>query len=117
MQDWEVYFDNLSEAFFKKEIYEGDELKALIEKPHSVIFLNLSVFPSKDAIRHNKDYDEYKSSACMLTLLCTDSGFFEIYIKDSNEFSKVYEACKHIDVLRLEYITDENDARYTFEIL
>lgn len=108
----EVWSRPSGTLFFTQECYTGEELNALVEVDHFVVFLRLEAYFSKIVNSEIETYADFKESSCQMILLISDCENVEFYIKDKNLLKNCLEEfSKNKKYKSIEYITDENDSR------
>jgi len=99
-------------------ICSKDKLEQLLDQIFQLLFLELFVFPNEKTT-HTKiiDYSDFLNSDCKMAVLCSDSAYFDIYIKDEKTIADIYDCCKARCCTNLEIKTDETDGRTCFSVL
>lgn len=89
-----------------------------LEEVRQLLFLELFLF-SSDTNEYNNiiDYTSFLNSCCKIAVLCYDSIYFDIYIKDPKVLTNLFDRCKNRSHYNLEIKTDENDGRTVFNVL
>lgn len=113
----EVWNEKGCMPFFEKTTYTGKEFSDLIKQECYVIFLKLQAYPSKTNYYNIRSYNEFEESGCQLLLLIYDCEFVEIYCKNENDSKTIYNNAIDKKFDDLQFITDSNDNRYSFNIL
>lgn len=97
--------------------YNKKQFLKLLEEIDQLLFLELFVFDEEAACHSINNYETFNDSDCKIVVLCSDSAYFDLYIKDSKMLNILYDGCKKMSHSVLEKLTDENDERYTFSVL
>ncbi|MGM9968036.1 MAG: DUF2691 family protein [Rummeliibacillus sp.] len=114
--DVESYFtcnNDLGEPLFETNmILSNEQLLDHLKKEHYTIFVDLKAFPRNSTPTEISSYEEFTSSQCEVVLLIIDSCYVSLYMKDRKKLQEMYE-----EVIgrfeNVEYITDDNDSRYS----
>lgn len=61
-----------------------------------------------------RTFEEYESSCCIGILFFVDNGYVEVYSKSMDVIEEVHNLIKAYRCDEIEYITSENDGRYSF---
>lgn len=114
--DVESYFtcnNDLGEPLFETNmILSNEQLLDHLKKEHYTIFVDLKAFPKSSTPIEIATYDEFTSSQCEGVLLIVDSSYVTVYMKDRKKLQEMYKEV--IDRFEnVEYITDDNDSRYS----
>lgn len=113
----EVYTDR-NQVLFRTNIIDGKSLLETIQNElYYVIFIKLAAFTNKIVAENIKDYNNFfDNKECYMVILITDSEYTEIYCKNSADIEQIKQNVMKMGCDNIEYITDENDERYTFDI-
>ncbi len=110
--------DNKLNDSLVEGVYLPKEFQAAIIKAHIPLFIRIRAYPLELyglKIEEMEDYKCFMNSRCEIVLLCSDGGYYEIYVKDDDVLSKIKQSCLGIKHDRLEFITDKNDGRINFD--
>ena len=112
----EVYTEELEDDFFLKDYYKGEEFFRYIEKSNLIIFLKFQAYLQFSDYENIRTYDDFIKSDCQLILLIYDCEYVELYVKDSNYATIIYEEAIKNGYDTIDYITDNNDERTSMDI-
>ena len=112
----EVYTEELEDDFFLKDCYKGEEFFRYIEKSNLIIFLKFQAYLQFSDYKNIRTYDDFIKSDCQLILLIYDCEYVELYVKDSNYATIIYEEAIKNGYDTIDYITDNNDERTSMDI-
>lgn len=70
----------------------------------------LKAFPS-GMVTEISTYEEYLDSSCKLVLLIADCSYVTLYCKDPDMLEALFQQAVQCGFHRVDYVTDENDAR------
>ena len=107
----EVHLKN-NKFLFESEIINGDILEILIkEKEYYPVFLDLEAFSKDEEVHKLNTYQEFEESKCELILRICDCKYVDIYVKNEDFLTIIYNnAVKH-SYEGIEYIDSNNDSR------
>ena len=113
----EVFFYDETESKVSNDFFESRSLhsenfiKKIAECNYLIYLVNIQAYPV-GALKDNiLTYDDFIRSNCEMVLLCVDSKYVDLYSKNDEFTSKVFEMCIQNRFKKVEYITDENDER------
>ena len=102
---------------FDSRCYDGKDFLECIKSNHFVVFLKMQAYYKNGNFFDIHTYDDFIKSDCQLILLVYDCSYVEFYSKDQIEITAIYNnALKH-NYLDINFITDNNDMRKTFDLL
>lgn len=102
---------------FDSVYYNGKKFLETIKTNHFIIFLKLQAYSYNTEFFSIHTYDDFINSKCQLVLLVYDCNFIEIYAKDQDIITSVYDNALENNYLEVNYITCDNDKRYSFDLL
>ena len=97
--------------------YDGKKFLECIKSNHFVIFLKLQAYYKNGNFFDIHTYDDFIKSDCQLILLVYDCSYIEIYSKNQDEITAIYNNALKNNYLDIKLITDNNDMRKTFDLL
>ncbi|WP_151735203.1 DUF2691 family protein [Paenibacillus tengchongensis] len=106
--------DNGDQSLFPEQVFgmDGAELKEIIgNHEYYAFFVDLKAFPKDKEVVNVETYEEYVSSDCQLVLLLADSVYVTIYCKNQAKLKALYDNAISQGYNKVEYVTDDNDAR------
>lgn len=113
----EVWDESLKKDFFCKEYYSSQDFLKCIQSNYYIVFLKLQAYSLSHNFKNICSYNDFIDSDCQLILLINDCEYVEIYSKDQNVLSAIFQAAINSNYNNIRYITDTNDGRTKMNIL
>ncbi|MCQ4114245.1 DUF2691 family protein [Ruminococcus sp. zg-921] len=113
-ESWENTSKN---DLFDSSYYDGENFLKCIQSNHFVVFLKLQAYFENCKFFDIHTYNDFIKSDCQLILLVYDCSSVEIYSKDVNDITAIYNNALKNNYLDINFITDNNDMRKTFDLL
>lgn len=113
----EIYKENGKELFTQKNIEGITFLNKIKNERYYTIFAKIVLYSHNFIDEEINDYSEYLNSKAEIVILINDSIYVEIYCKNNDDIEIIKNNAIKIDCSDIEYITDDNDGRTSFNIL
>ena len=113
----EVWDENIEDAFFKENLYDGESFLQKITLNHFIVFLKLQAYLEKGSFSNIDTYEEFQKSDCQMILLIYDCECVEIYSKDMTVLKSIYDQALLNNYTEVEFIDEKNFSRTTMNIL
>lgn len=103
--------------YFEEKNFTGHAFKDKIKnESYYIIFLKLFAFQSNTLPHSINSYKEFLDERnCKIAVLLCDNKYVDIYCKEVSDIEKIKQNAAMMDCSDIQYITDENDNRVTFE--
>lgn len=113
-ESWKNTMDN---DLFDLCCYDGREFLECIKSNHFVIFLKMQAYLKNGNFTEIHTYRDFEKSDCQLVLLIYDCSYVEIYSKNQNDITAMYNNALENNYSDVNFITDDNDMRKTLDVL
>lgn len=102
--------------FFDQEIYASTIFQHKIQQNHYLVFLKLEAYNDRKATKI-QSYNDFLNSDCQIVLLVYDCEYVEIYSKSSLEIKELYKNAKKASFANVQYISEEEQGRFSMNVL
>ena len=111
-------YNGIKQSSFSQNKYSYNELENLINsnEGEQVVFMRIQAFKVNSQYNIINNYNDYMNSDCDFVLLITDSNYWEVYCKNISLIKNIELLISNCNFYNIEYITDENDTRYSFNL-
>lgn len=113
----EVWDENISDLFFKENVYDGETFSRQIASNNFIVFLKLQAYFEKGSFSNINTYEEFQKSNCQMILLIYDCECVEIYSKDQMMLKSIYDQAILNNYTEVKFIDEKNFFRTTMNIL
>lgn len=112
---YKITNQELDYKIFYKDIMNGKEFEneSNIEV-YYMIFLTTLAFKNKEDIIQINDYSDFEKSKCEIAFICSDTEYISVFCKDKSILEQILNNCRDNNFEKIEIITDENDAIFSF---
>lgn len=113
----ESWGENIEDVLFDSVYYNGKDFLETIKSNHFIVFIKLQAYLTKTALFNIQTFDDFINSTCQLVLLIHDCNFVEVYAKDQDIISSIYNNALMNNYLGVNFITWSDNKRYSFDLL
>jgi hypothetical protein len=112
----DIYKENKEKLFIKKNLDGVSFLKDIKNEIYYCCFAKIVSSPHDFIDKVIDGYNDYLNSNAETVILICDSIYVEIYCKNTDDIEVIKNNAIKINCLDIEYITDDNDRRKSFNI-